>query len=65
MIRNPMESTESRAVDSALNRPRRFGHRMSFVSPWRGFVVIATVVVLFYAVSNRFAAHFNLGFNNQ
>jgi pimeloyl-ACP methyl ester carboxylesterase len=43
MIRDPIES---RAVDSAPNRPRRLGRRISFARPGRGFAAIATVVVL-------------------
>jgi hypothetical protein len=51
MIRDPIEPTESRAVDSALNRPRRLGRRISFARPGRGLAAIATVVVLFYGVA--------------
>ena len=51
MIRDPFECTEARVVDSALNRPRRFGRRISFARPGIGFAAIATVVVLFYGVA--------------
>ena len=51
MIRDPMESSESRAVDSAPNRPKRLGRRISFARLGRGLAAIATVVVLFYGVA--------------
>ena len=51
MIRDPMESTGSRAVDSAPSRPRRLGRRISFARPGLGLAAIATVVVLFYGVA--------------
>jgi uncharacterized protein len=51
MIRDPIESTESRAVDSAPDRPRRLGRRISFARPGRGFGALVTVVVLFYGVA--------------
>jgi pimeloyl-ACP methyl ester carboxylesterase len=51
MIRDPVESTKARAVDSAPKRPRRLGRRISFTRPLRVLGAIATVVVLFYAVA--------------
>jgi pimeloyl-ACP methyl ester carboxylesterase len=48
MIRDPLEA---RAVDSALNRPRRFGRRIRSARPLLGLVAIATVIVLFYGVA--------------
>jgi pimeloyl-ACP methyl ester carboxylesterase len=51
MIRDPIESTKLRAVDSEPNRPRRLGRRISFARPGRSFAAIATVVVLFYGVA--------------
>jgi pimeloyl-ACP methyl ester carboxylesterase len=51
VIRNSIESTESRPVVPAPNGPRLPGRRISFAPAGRGFVAIATVVVLFYAVA--------------
>jgi hypothetical protein len=51
MILDPMEATEARAADSALNHLRRFGRRISFVRTMLGLAEIATVVVLFYGVA--------------
>jgi hypothetical protein len=56
MIRDPLQSTESRAVDSAPNRPTRLGRRISFARPGRGFAALATVVVLFYGVAGYLVA---------
>jgi uncharacterized protein len=50
MIRDPMESAEARAVDSAPNHPSRLDRRSRLTRLGRGLVAIVTVVVLFYAV---------------
>src|ERR1700691_2070357 len=51
MIRDPVESAGSPAIDSAPSHPRRLGRRISFARPGLGLAAIATVIVLFYGVA--------------